>query len=188
MFIAPQEPDLTLKQASQMKSLGIPIMVDTGQVSPKYLKHHVRKLLELVDYLIVNENELEVLKVNGHLTEQQFVEPIVEAIITKGQDGVDIISKSSRNHVKSLLVSEGDFLDATGCGDALGAGFIFGFFEGENSIKASQLASCLVMAAANLSSLGAQNFDISPEVLKSRTEDFYGKTSGLRHSKRGEGA
>ena len=176
-YIAPQEPDLTLKQASQMKSLGIPIMVDTGQVSPKYLKHHISKLLELVDYLIVNENELEVLKVNAHLTEQQFVEPIVEAIITKGQDGVDIISKSSRNHVKSLLVSERDFLDATGCGDAFRAGFIFGFFEGENSIKASQLGC--VMAAANLSSLGAQNYDISPEILKSRTEDFYGKISGL---------
>ena len=175
-FIAPQEPDLTLNQAAQMKSLGVPVMVDTGQVSAKY-RNKMLKLLELVDYIIVNENELEVLKVNAHLSEQQFVEPIVEAIITKGQDGVDIISKSSRNHVESLLVSERDFLDATGCGDAFRAGFIFGFFEGENSIKASQLGC--VMAAANLSSLGAQNYDISPEILKSRTEDFYGKVSGL---------
>ena len=54
---------------------------------------------------------------------------------------------------------------------------IFGFFEGENSIKASQLGC--VMAAANLNSLGAQNYDINPEILKSRTEDFYGKVSGL---------
>jgi len=185
-FIAPQEPDLTLNQAAQMKSLGIPVMVDTGQVSAKYSKQDVKKLLELVDYIIINENELEVLKINANLSEKQFVEPIVEAIITKGQDGVDIISKSSRNHVKSLSVSDKDFLDATGCGDAFRAGFIFGFFEGENSIRASQFGC--VMAAANLCSSGAQNFDISPEVLKSRTEDFYGKISGLPHSKRGEGA
>ena len=176
-FIAPQEPELTLNQAAQMKSLGIPVMVDTGQVSAKYSKQDVKKLLELIDYIIINENELEVLKINANLNEKQFVEPIVEAIITRGEDGVDIISKTARSHVSSLEISESEFVDATGCGDAFRAGFVFGFFEGENSIKASQLGC--VMAAANLSSLGAQNYDISPQILKSRTEDFYGKVSGL---------
>ncbi len=183
-FIAPQEPELTLKQAKQIKSLGIPIIVDTGQVSPRYLRHHVSKLLELVDYMIINESELEVLKINADLNEQQFVESIKKAIITRGRDGVDIISKSSREHVKSLAVSESDFLDATGCGDAFRAGFIFGLLEGEDSIKASQFGC--VMAATNLSSLGAQNFDINPEILRSRTNDFYGSISDLKHSSGGK--
>lgn len=176
-FIAPQEPDLTLNQAAQMKSLGIPVMVDTGQVSAKYSKQDVKKLLELIDYIIINKNEWEVLKINANLNEKQFVEPIVEAIITRGADGVDIISKTTRSHVSSLEISEKEFVDATGCGDAFRAGFVFGFFEGENSIKASQLGC--VMAAANLNSVGAQNYHINPEILKSRTEDFYGKVSGL---------
>ena len=114
-FIAPQEPDLTLNQATQMKSLGIPVMVDTGQVSAKYSKQDIKKLLELVDYIIINENELEVLKINANLNEKQFVEPIVEAIITRGEDGVDIISKTARSHIDSLEISESDFVDATGC-------------------------------------------------------------------------
>ena len=183
-FIAPQEPELTLKQAKQIKSLGIPIMVDTGQVSPKYHRHHVNKLLELVDYIVINESELEVLKVNADLSEQQFVEPIVQAIITKGRDGVDIISKSSRKHVKSLVVSDSDLRDATGCGDAFRAGFIFGLFEGENSTKASQFGC--VMAATKLRSIGAQNFDISPEVLRSIANDLYGSCSDLEQGSNGK--
>ena len=179
-FIAPQEPDLTLNQAAQMKSLGIPVMVDTGQVSAKYSKQDIKKLLELVDYVIVNENELEVLKINANLNEKQFVEPIVEAIITRGKDGVDIISKTARSHIHSLEISESDFVDATGCGDAFRAGFVFGFFEGANSIRAAQLG-CL-MAAANIKSLGAQNFDINPEKLRAQREFFYGEGSDLVHS------
>ena len=179
-FIAPQEPDLTLNQATQMKSLGIPVMVDTGQVSAKYSKQDIKKLLELVDYIIVNENELEVLKINANLSEKQFVEPIVEAIITRGEDGVDIISKTARSHIHSLEISESDFVDATGCGDAFRAGFVFGFFEGANSIRAAQLG-CL-MAAANIKSLGAQNFDINPEKLRAQREFFYGEGSDLVHS------
>ena len=179
-FIAPQEPDLTLNQAAQMKSLGIPIMVDTGQVSAKYSKKDINCLLQLVDYIIINENELEVLKINANLNEKQFVEPIVEAIITRGEDGVDIISKTARSHVHSLEISESDFVDATGCGDAFRAGFVFGFFEGANSIRAAQLG-CL-MAAANLKSLGAQNFDINPEKLRAQREFFYGEGSDLVHS------
>lgn len=179
-FIAPQEPDLTLNQATQMKSLGIPVMVDTGQVSAKYSKQDIKKLLELVDYIIVNENELEVLKINANLNEKQFVEPIVEAIITRGEDGVDIISKTARSHIHSLEISESDFVDATGCGDAFRAGFVFGFFEGANSIRAAQLG-CL-MAAANIKSLGAQNFDINPEKLRAQREFFYGEGSDLVHS------
>ena len=179
-FIAPQEPDLTLNQAAQMKSIGIPVMVDTGQVSAKYSKQDIKKLLELVDYIIVNENELEVLKINANLNEKQFVEPIVEAIITRGEDGVDIISKTARSHVHSLEISESDFVDATGCGDAFRAGFVFGFFEGANSITAAQLG-CL-MAAANIKSLGAQNFDINPEKLRAQREFFYGEGSDLVHS------
>ena len=179
-FIAPQEPDLTLNQATQMKSLGIPVMVDTGQVSAKYSKQDIKKLLELVDYIIVNENELEVLKINANLNEKQFVEPIVEAIITRGEDGVDIISKTARSHIDSLEISESDFVDATGCGDAFRAGFVFGFFEGANSIRAAQLG-CL-MAAANIKSLGAQNFDINPEKLRAQREFFYGEGSDLVHS------
>ena len=179
-FIAPQEPDLTLNQATQMKSLGIPVMVDTGQVSAKYSKQDIKKLLELVDYIIINENELEVLKINANLNEKQFVEPIVEAIITRGEDGVDIISKTARSHVHSLEISESDFVDATGCGDAFRAGFVFGFFEGANSIRAAQLG-CL-MAAANIKSLGAQNFDINPEKLRAQREFFYGEGSDLVHS------
>ena len=159
-------------------------MVDTGQVSPKYHRHHVNKLLELVDYIVINESELEVLKVNADLSEQQFVEPIVQAIITKGRDGVDIISKSSRKHVKSLVVSDSDLQDATGCGDAFRAGFIFGLFEGENSIKASQFGC--VMAATKLRSIGAQNFDISPEVLRSIANDFYGSCSDLEQGSNGK--
>ena len=179
-FIAPQEPELTLNQATQMKSLGIPVMVDTGQVSAKYSKQDIKKLLELVDYIIVNENELEVLKINANLNEKQFVEPIVEAIITRGEDGVDIISKTARSHIHSLEISESDFVDATGCGDAFRAGFVFGFFEGANSIRAAQLG-CL-MAAANIKSLGAQNFDINPEKLRAQREFFYGEGSDLVHS------
>ena len=179
-FIAPQEPDLTLNQATQMKSLGIPVMVDTGQVSAKYSKQDIKKLLELVDYIIINENELEVLKINANLNEKQFVEPIVEAIITRGENGVDIISKTARSHVHSLEISESDFVDATGCGDAFRAGFVFGFFEGANSIRAAQLG-CL-MAAANIKSLGAQNFDINPEKLRAQREFFYGEGSDLVHS------
>lgn len=179
-FIAPQEPDLTLNQATQMKSLGIPVMVDTGQVSAKYSKQDIKKLLELVDYIIINENELEVLKINANLNEKQFVEPIVEAIITRGEDGVDIISKTARSHIHSLEISESDFVDATGCGDAFRAGFVFGFFEGANSIRAAQLG-CL-MAAANIKSLGAQNFDINPEKLRAQREFFYGEGSDLVHS------
>jgi adenosine kinase len=179
-FIAPQEPDLTLNQAAQMKSLDIPVMVDTGQVSAEYSKQDIKKLLELVDYIIVNENELEVLKINANLNEKQFVEPIVEAIITRGEDGVDIISKTARSHIHSLEISESDFVDATGCGDAFRAGFVFGFFEGANSIRAAQLG-CL-MAAANIKSLGAQNFDINPEKLRAQREFFYGEGSDLVHS------
>tara|TARA_B100001093_G_scaffold427890_1_gene422442 strand:+ start:364 stop:1362 length:999 start_codon:yes stop_codon:yes gene_type:complete len=179
-FIAPQEPDLTLNQAAQMKSLGIPIMVDTGQVSAKYSKKDINCLLQLVDYIIINENELEVLKINANLNEKQFVEPIVEAIITRGEDGVDIISKTARSHVNSLEISKSEFVDATGCGDAFRAGFVFGFFEGANSIRAAQLG-CL-MAAANLKSLGAQNFDINPEKLRAQREFFYGEGSDLVHS------
>ena len=179
-FIAPQEPDLTLNQATQMKSLGIPVMVDTGQVSAKYSKQDIKNLLELVDYIIINENEWEVLKINADLNEKQFVEPIIEAIITRGEDGVDIISKTARSHIHSLEISESDFVDATGCGDAFRAGFVFGFFEGANSIRAAQLG-CL-MAAANIKSLGAQNFDINPEKLRAQREFFYGEGSDLVHS------
>ena len=82
------------------------------------------------------------------------------------------------------MVSDSDLQDATGCGDAFRAGFIFGLFEGENSTKASQFGC--VMAATNLRSIGAQNFDISPEVLRSITNDFYGSFSDLEQGSNGK--
>ncbi len=138
--------------ASQNK---IKIAVNPGKTQLEKDLETLRKLLNKIDILIVNQEEAARLTGLDFKKEKEIFQKLdewVEGIVamTKGPKGVTV---SDGKDLYSAGIPESGLVDRTGAGDAFGSTFVAGYIAKEDIAHAIQLATA--NATAVLQELGA---------------------------------
>ncbi len=167
--LGPEEPHLTLRQARDLAASGIPMVADPGQVTASFGRDDIRELLDLVDYLIVNEHELDVLLANGELTQANLLNLVAEVVVTHSEGGVDVYHDGKCTHVNA--VPDIEIVEVTGCGDAFRAGYIYGILN-QLPVSARAEIGC-TMAAVNLACEETQRYRTSRQALLKFHDEVY---------------
>lgn len=169
-ILAPERAALMLRQARDLGRLGIPIVLDPGQAITDFEADEIVELLDLSSVLVANEHEFRALLANGKLSERDAISRTEKTVITRSEAGADIFEAGERRRVAALK-DDGGIVDATGCGDAFRAGFVYGLAAGRGTETATQLGC--VMAAINLHSPGTQNYVTDRDTVEARRREAY---------------
>jgi adenosine kinase len=153
-LIGPDGKDGTFVHAKQMHAAGIPFVFDPGQMMPILTGDDLRQLIGMADWLAVNDYEAElVVERTGH-TLLQLSEQLHAVIVTKGEQGVDVIVKGSVTSIPAIKAQA--VVDPTGCGDAFRSGFLFGLSRGMDVVQAARIGC--IMGAIKIAHHGGQNY------------------------------
>ncbi|HKI75358.1 MAG TPA: PfkB family carbohydrate kinase [Pseudomonadales bacterium] len=174
--LAPEEAPIMLRQARDLKRIGVPVLFDPGQGISEFSREEVRELLDISDYVIANAHEWEILQLNGHLTEAEVMATQRQTIVTHSAGGVDIFERDTAPvHVPAIAPRR--LVDATGCGDAFRAGYVFGLINRLPSQACARLG-CLT-ATYNLENPETQRYSFSPEEFSARYREVWGEAIPL---------
>ena len=169
-ILGPELPLLTLKQARDLKQLGIPLIFDPGQVVTEYQKADIIEMLELADYVIINTHEFEVIRANSYLSVEAICTRVSEVVVTHGASDVEVLHHDGRTLVAPI--KEMPIVDVTGCGDAFRAGYAYGILN-NMSLKSRAEFGC-VMAMLNIQTRHTQNYRTSLEEVLFFKDKYYG--------------
>jgi adenosine kinase len=168
-LLGPEAPELTLSQGRELFELQVPLIVDPGQVIAAFNEDQIRELLELANYLIINEHEHQILLQNAGLSETELLHLVEEVVITRGEQGVDIYRDGARHTIAAL--ADISIIEPTGCGDSFRAGYAYGILNGL-TIKHRAQIGC-IMAAVNLACEETQRYRTTFAEVESIRQERY---------------
>ncbi len=105
-----------LEHAREIKALNIPLIIDPAQQISQMTHDDLRELIDLADYLIVNQYELADLQSIWWFLEEDLQEKLSAYIVTYGTEGSQLHEWKSLIHIPAILSD--DFYDSTGAWDA----------------------------------------------------------------------
>ncbi|MDO5843945.1 MAG: carbohydrate kinase family protein [Methanocorpusculum sp.] len=123
VHMATGDPEFNIKVAKQAKFASL----DPGQDVKYYSAEHLTELFENIDLLMCNNFEIGVMCSTLNCSEDELLEKVDKAIITKGKDGSTLYSDGKITEIPSVSVTA---VDPTGAGDAYRAGFFTSLKKG----------------------------------------------------------
>ena len=160
-IIAPDGKLGTIKHAQEINDKNIPLIFDPGQGIVLFNKEEISNLVEMADYVVLNEYESTLLaEIMGEdITE--IAKTLKAAVVTKGANGSDILVGDDLIHIDPISVE--NEADPTGCGDAYRAGLIYGIVNDLPWEKTGKLGS--ILGAIKVKQNGTQNHSFTLEEL-----------------------
>jgi len=160
-IIAPDGKDGMLQHARECADAKIPFIFDPGQGLPMFSGTELDELIDLADYVAVNDYEGKMLEEKtGHSLEK--IATRVQALIqTMGGEGSVIHAKGKT--VSIPVVPADAVLDPTGCGDAYRAGLLYGITQAWDWESTGRLGALL--GSIKIAHRGAQNHAPSRDAL-----------------------
>ena len=152
-IIAPDGKQSTIEHAEQLHEQSIPIMYDPGQGLPMFNKDEIEKIIELSDWIILNEYEANLI---SEITGKQLTHiarNLKAAIVTKGNKGSEIFVGDEPIFIEPIKAKKD--LDPTGCGDAYRAGLIYGICNQMSWQQSGIIGS--MMGSIKVANHGTQN-------------------------------
>jgi len=127
-IIAPGNlPDM-LDYSRRYKEMGLPYIFDPGQSIPAWGPGELQEMATGALALIVNDYEQEMFRQKTGLGESELRELSQALIITKGEEGSELITRDGREAIP--VAKPRQVLDPTGAGDAYRAGLLKGLALG----------------------------------------------------------
>ncbi len=171
-IVSPDGRDGMLSHCRQFHDAGIPFVFDPGQGMPLFSGTELLEMVELADYVTLNDYEAELLQTRTGLSLDALAAKVKCLVVTRGEAG-------SRLYVDGRLmeipvVPAAAVIDPTGCGDAFRAGLLYGIAHGWDWETTGQLAS--VMGAIKIEHRGGQNHTPTREHVAERLRTAFGKT------------
>ncbi len=172
-IVSPDGREGMLQHARQFEEAGIPWIFDPGQGMPMFSGEELLSMVNMADYLTVNDYEAQMLQDKTGLTLTELASKVQALIVTRGAEGSTIYADGEEILIPCAHAEE--VKDPTGCGDAYRAGLLYGIQQGWDWATTGRLAS--LMGAIKIGSLGGQNH--APSVEEIKTQFFYHFGSNL---------
>ncbi|KGI76963.1 carbohydrate kinase family protein [Oleiagrimonas soli] len=152
-IVAPDSREAMLQHASEFAERGIPFIFDPGQAMPLFNGQEFRNLIEMAQFVTVNDYESQVLQERTGWTPQDIAARVKGYIVTRGAQGSYIYADGTMHDIAPAKVSA--ITDPTGCGDAYRAGLIFALMRDMDWPTVGRVAS--LMGALKVEHPGTQN-------------------------------
>ncbi|MFH2133728.1 MAG: carbohydrate kinase family protein [Pseudomonadota bacterium] len=152
-IVSPDGRDGMLKHSRELNEAGIPFVFDPGQGMPMFSGEELLEMVELSNYVTLNDYEAKMLQEKTGLSLADIANRVSALIVTMGGDGS--IIHADGKHIAIPTPKPKAIVDPTGCGDAYRAGLLYGIQSGWDWETTGRLAS--LMGSLKISSRGGQN-------------------------------
>ncbi|TAN54292.1 MAG: carbohydrate kinase family protein [Betaproteobacteria bacterium] len=169
-IIGPDGKDGMLQHARECARHGVPFLFDPGQGLPMFSREELLEMVQLADYLAVNDYEGKLLEDKTGRTLAELARELKALVATLGAQGSVILAGGERHEIPCVPAQA--VLDPTGCGDAYRAGLLYGLARGWDWPSAGRLAA--VLGAAKIAQRGAQNHHFTREEIEARFRHAFG--------------
>jgi adenosine kinase len=169
-IVAPDGHQGMLDHARQFHEAGIPFIFDPGQGMPMFSGVELQRLVELADYVAVNDYEAELLQEKTGRKLEVLAKEVKALIVTLGAKGSRIHADGQVHDIPPAKPKA--IMDPTGCGDAYRAGLMFGMANGYDWRTAGRLAGLL--GSLKIASRGGQNHRFDFVEVADRFQAEYG--------------
>ena len=171
-IVSPDGRDGMLNHCRQFHAAGIPFVFDPGQGMPLFSGEELLEMVELADYLTLNDYEAELLQARTGLSLDALAARVKCLVVTRGEAGSHFYVDGRM--IEIAVVAAAQVLDPTGCGDAFRAGLLYGIAQQLDWETTGQLAS--VMGSIKIESRGGQNHQPTRDDISARLKQAFGKT------------
>ncbi|OYW38164.1 MAG: carbohydrate kinase family protein [Hydrogenophilales bacterium 12-61-10] len=171
-IVSPDGRDGMLNHCRQFHAAGIPFAFDPGQGMPLFSGAELLEMVELADYVTLNDYEAELLLARTELSVEALAARVKCLVITRGEKGSSLYADG--RVIDIPVVPAAQVLDPTGCGDAFRAGLLYGIAQGFDWETSGQLAS--VMGAIKIEHRGGQNHQPTRDAIAARLQQVFGKS------------
>ncbi|OGU20010.1 MAG: sugar kinase [Hydrogenophilales bacterium RIFOXYD1_FULL_62_11] len=170
-IVSPDGRDGMLNHCRQFHAAGVPFVFDPGQGMPLFSGAELLEMVELADYVTLNDYEAELLLARTELSVEALAARVKCLVITRGEAGSSLYADG--RVIEIPVVQATQVLDPTGCGDAFRAGLLYGIAQGLDWETSGQLAS--VMGAIKIEHRGGQNHQPTRDAIAARLQQVFGK-------------
>ncbi len=160
-IIAPDGRDAMWSHAQQFKAAGVPFIFDPGQQLPVFNGQEHAQLIEMADYVAVNDYEGAMLSERVGLSLADISRKVKGLVVTLGEQGCDVWTHGEKTHVPPVQAKE--VLDPTGCGDAFRAALLYGIERGWDLVRCCALGN--KVGAIKIAHRGGQNYALDHKQL-----------------------
>ena len=169
-IIGPDGKEGMLQHARECAAHGVPFLFDPGQGMPMFSREELLEMVQLADYLAVNDYEGKLLEEKTGRTLEQLARELKGLIVTLGAKGSLILTDQRRHEIPCVPAEA--VLDPTGCGDAYRAGLLHGLARGWDWPSTGRLAA--ILGALKIAARGAQNHRFTPQEIEARFRAAFG--------------
>ncbi|WP_035054471.1 carbohydrate kinase family protein [Andreprevotia chitinilytica] len=170
-IVMPDGKQGMIEHTEQLAAAGIPFIFDPGQGLPMFDGPELLRLIELADYLTLNDYEAEMVMQKTGLSLEQLAAEVKALVVTLGGEGAHIYADGVRHDIPVVPASA--VVDPTGCGDAFRAGLLYGITRNWTWAQTGRLASLL--GSIKIEQRGAQNHVFTPASIRARFEATFGE-------------
>ncbi len=160
-IISPDGRDAMWEHAHQFKATGIPFLFDPGQQLPVFNGAEHREMIEMADYVTVNDYEGALLTEKTGWNMAEVSHKVKGLVVTLADQGCEVWTKGNKVHVPGVKATQ--VVDPTGCGDAFRAALLFGLERGWGLEQSCELGN--KVGAIKIASQGGQNYTLDRAAL-----------------------
>ena len=160
-IISPDGRDAMWDHAHQFKAAGIGFIFDPGQQLPVFNGAEHKELIEMADYVTVNDYEGAMLTEKTGWSMADVSRKVKGLVVTLADQGCEVWTNGSKVHVPGTVATA--VVDPTGCGDAFRAALLFGLERGWDLVRCCELGNKI--GAIKIASQGGQNYTLDHATL-----------------------
>jgi adenosine kinase len=169
-IVAPDGKQGMLQHARECAQAGVAFLFDPGQGLPMFSGPELAEMVDLADYLAVNDYEGRMLEEKTGRRLEDLARELRALVVTFGAKGSVVMAGGERHEIS--CVDAAQVLDPTGCGDAYRAGLLYGIARAWDWPTAGRLGA--VMGAIKIAHRGAQNHAPAREEIEARFQGAFG--------------
>ncbi len=160
-IVAPDGRDAMWTHAQQFKAAGVSFIFDPGQQLPVFDGKEHQQLIEMADYVAVNDYEGSMLSERTGWSLADISSKVKGLVVTLGEQGCDVWVNGVKTHVPPAKAAS--VVDPTGCGDAFRAALLFGLERGWDLVRCCTLGNKI--GAIKIAHRGGQNYTLDHAAL-----------------------
>ena len=169
-IISPNDPGAMVTYAEECRTLKVPFIFDPGQQCSRMSGDELKDGITGAHILICNDYEFELIRQKTEMGEKEVLEEVDILIVTKGEKGSSVITKSGQADVPAVTPHR--IADPTGVGDAFRGGLMKGFAMGLSADAAAKIGS--VAATYCLEHLGGTYHSYTWGEFEKRYKEHFG--------------